>query len=136
IFAGEGVDASPSQQEAWVSALVAPLMEDEKLLGQAGANSLEQFLASPNLERSAMGAVYANEDAFVKMTDIVGRGGDPSKMIVAAIGEYLYWKVRSEGAGPVDYAEGVGEAQYEGVGVELETLAKNHGSMFGQSQTY
>ena len=106
IFAGEGVDASPSQQEAWVSALVAPLMEDEKLLGQAGANSLEQFLASPNLERSAMGAVYANEDAFAKMTDIVGRGGDPSKMIVAAIGEYLYWKVRSEGAGPVDVAHG------------------------------
>lgn len=86
-------------------------MEDEKLLGQAGANSLEQFLASPNLERSAMGAVYANEDAFVKMTDIVGRGGDPSKMIVAAIGEYLYWKVRSGGAasgepGPVDVAHG------------------------------
>lgn len=106
IFAGEGVDASPSQQEAWVSALVAPLMEDEKLLGQAGANSLEQFLASPNLERSAMGAVYANEDTFAKMTDIVGRGGDPSKMIVAAIGEYLYWKVRSEGAGPVDVAHG------------------------------
>ncbi|EBV8529267.1 hypothetical protein AVE44_30220, partial [Salmonella enterica subsp. enterica serovar Typhimurium] len=29
-----------------------------------------------------------------------------SKMIVAAIGEYLYWKVRSEGAGPVDVAHG------------------------------
>ncbi|PZP20444.1 MAG: hypothetical protein DI613_20100, partial [Kocuria rhizophila] len=95
----------------------APLMEDEKLLGQAGANSLEQFLASPNLERSAMGAVYANEDAFAKMTDIVGRGGDPSKMIVAAIGEYLYLTVRGggvpEGAvgevGPVDVGQSPAE---------------------------
>lgn len=75
-----------------------------------------------------MGAVYANEDAFVKMTDIVGRGGDPSKMIVAAIGEYLYWKVRSEGTGPVDYAEGVGvevESESEAVGSNASPWAKS-----------
>ena len=30
-------------------------------------------------------------------------------MIVAAIGEYLYWKVRGGGTGPVDYAGGPGE---------------------------
>lgn len=70
--------------------LSTSLLDDLMLREQAKANSLEQFLASPTLERLALAAAYSSADAFDQMNEIAQRGGDPQRKIVDLLGRFVY----------------------------------------------
>ncbi|QDO89933.1 type I restriction endonuclease subunit R [Ornithinimicrobium ciconiae] len=94
IFGGE--DFSTDQQETWLEGLIRSLMSDEQVREQAEHNSKGQFLASPTLRTKVLLAVFKNQAAHEKMSQIIHQGGQPEKVLVEMLGELIHHLVREE----------------------------------------
>lgn len=94
-----GLDVSRDDGELGYHGIVRKLLEDPMLRGQAGVNSLEQFLTSPQLHRLVLSAVYASAEAHEKMSAIATRGGDPQREIIYLFGRGFFETVRGGGNG-------------------------------------
>ena len=97
LFSDLGLDVSRDDGELWYHGIVRKLLEDPMLRGQASANSLEQFLTSPQLHRLVLSAVYASAEAHEKMSAIATRGGDPQREIIDLFGRGFFETVRGGG---------------------------------------
>ncbi|WP_447925132.1 type I restriction endonuclease subunit R [Georgenia muralis] len=94
IFGDE--DFTESQQETWLEGLVRTLLEDEQVREQAEVNSKNQFLASPTLKSKVLLAVFKNQAAHQKMSEIVQSGGKPEQVLIEMLGELVHHLVREE----------------------------------------
>jgi type I restriction enzyme R subunit len=91
IFGDE--DFTADQRETWLEGLIKMLLGDEQLREQAEANNKSQFVASPALRRKVLLAVFKNQEAHEKMSQIIHEGGKPEQVLVEMLGELIHYLV-------------------------------------------
>ncbi|PZS31231.1 MAG: restriction endonuclease subunit R [Pseudonocardiales bacterium] len=96
LFADE--DFTQSQKSSWLEGLLAALLANEMLVGQATTNSKSQFLDSPDLRNEVIAAVLGNQTSHSKMFDMFTSDGKIQVELVTGLGELLYEYAR-EGIG-------------------------------------
>ncbi|MBI4941415.1 MAG: type I restriction endonuclease subunit R [Actinobacteria bacterium] len=94
LFAGE--DFTPAEQQSWVEGLITVLMDDEIVRRQAGANTKEQFVESPDLSEAVTDAVIGNQSSHNKMVDVFFGDERVKVQLVKLLGELVHENVAAE----------------------------------------
>lgn len=83
-------DMTAAQKESFLEGLLRTLLDDEKLVQQAAANSPHQFLESPDLTDAIQTAVAGNQDAHNTMANYFFADGPVAAELVTSIGVLVH----------------------------------------------
>ncbi|MBO1753729.1 type I restriction endonuclease subunit R [Allobranchiibius sp. CTAmp26] len=95
LFAGE--DFTPGERQSWVEGIVTVLLDNETVTTQARANSIRQFVESPDLTDAVTDAVAGNQTSHNKMVDYFFTDERMKVQIVRLLGELVHENVKAEG---------------------------------------
>lgn len=94
LFQGENF--RDDQIESWAHSLVQAVLTDPNLRAQAEANSIDQFLASPDLHDALLLAVAETSDAHSRMTKLFNEKGTVEQGVLDILGRYFYLEVHQD----------------------------------------